>query len=186
MKKHIPVIIAALIVIVIAYLAGMHAASRGASSSSDTTDVKTVDTPTTNTPKTTTTSTPTAATKIHLSKGGPAVYYSSDAVKDLIKVNTPPLNTIITSPLTITGNARGNWFFEASAPVVLVDLNGKVLARGTILAQSDWMTTDYVPFLGTLTFTRQPSGSKGVLILKNDNPSGLSSKDMSMEILVTF
>ena len=49
---------------------------------------------------------------------------------DLIQLDTPRPNQIISSPLQITGQARGYWFFEASFPVRLEDINGEVIAQG--------------------------------------------------------
>ncbi len=123
---------------------------------------------------------------IHILPSGPAVYYSSASVADRIKVSNPPTNTIIQSPLTITGTAVGPWYFEASFPVILTNASGKILARTNAAALSDWMTSDFVPFSGKMSFPLQKSGSKGVLILKKDNPSGLPQNEASLEIQVTF
>ena len=55
---------------------------------------------------------------------------SPDSSHDnLIKVTEPTPNQVISSPLSISGQARGTWYFEASFPVVLEDANGKVLAQ---------------------------------------------------------
>lgn len=104
---------------------------------------------------------------------------------DLIKITAPRPNEIITSPLTIEGEARGYWFFEASFPVKLVDAAGKEIATGIAEAQSDWMTEKFVPFKATLEFS-QPETLKGTLILQKDNPSGLSENDDSLKIPVKF
>lgn len=108
--------------------------------------------------------------------------------KDLIQLASPLANATISSPVTLTGVARGTWYFEASFPVVLVDWDGKIIAQGVATAQSDWMTTDFVPFKATLSFkTADISGNysnKGTLILKKDNASGLPAKDDALEIPV--
>jgi len=126
--------------------------------------------------------------QIHVKPGSDAwVYYApTTTVADMIKVYSPPSNTTIDSPLTLSGLARGSWYFEGTAPVLLTDLGGKILARATIHAQSDWTTDKLVPFLGKMTYPRQPSGSTGVIVFRNDNPSGLAANDKSVEILVTF
>jgi hypothetical protein len=105
--------------------------------------------------------------------------------QDLIKISAPRPNTNVASPLTITGEARGTWYFEASFPVKLLDANGKVLAAGPAQAQSDWMTTNFVPFKVTLTFTA-PTTATGTLILEKDNPSGLPQNDDSLRVPVRF
>jgi hypothetical protein len=106
----------------------------------------------------------------------------------IIQVTNPLPNQKVTSPLEVTGKAVGNWYFEASFPVVLVDWDGKIIAQGVATAQSDWMTTKFVPFKATLTFnTANISGqysNKGTLILKKDNPSGLTEHDNALEIPV--
>ncbi len=105
---------------------------------------------------------------------------------DLIRINTPRPGMKVESPLTIAGDARGTWFFEASFPVILTDWDGKIIAEGHAEAQSDWMTENFVPFTATLTFTKPSYGERGTLILKKDNPSGLPEHDDALEIPVTF
>ena len=104
---------------------------------------------------------------------------------DLIMIYSPRPNAKIASPLIISGKARGNWFFEASFPVKLVDENGNELANGIATAQSDWMTEDFVEFLATLEFTAPPT-TVGTLILQKDNPSGLSEHNNQLIVPVEF
>ena len=107
---------------------------------------------------------------------------------NLIRLNNPRPNQAILSPLIITGEARGNWFFEASFPVVLNDGDGQIIATGIAQAKKEWMTTDFVPFEATLAFTinKNISNKKGLLILKKDNPSGLPEHDDALKIPVIF
>lgn len=107
-------------------------------------------------------------------------------IDNLIAVDAPSKNATVSSPLIISGTARGAWYFEASAPVELRDASGKVIAQGHIDAQGDWMTEDFVPFKATLTFAAQPAGSAGMLVLKNDNPSGDPARQKELDIPVTF
>jgi hypothetical protein len=115
-----------------------------------------------------------------------------DAKADMITVANPRPLTTITNPLRITGHARGNWFFEASAPVSLVNWDGLVIAEGIITAEEDWMTTEFVPFSAELTFVSpyktgdQDFMKRGALIFKKDNPSGLPENDDALEIPITF
>lgn len=104
---------------------------------------------------------------------------------DLIQVKSPKKNQIITSPLVVAGNARGTWYFEASFPVRLLDGNGNELAVTPALAQAEWMTENFVPFVATLNFT-SPSTATGLLILEKDNPSGLPEHALQVEIPVQF
>ena len=112
--------------------------------------------------------------------------FTQAILDDTISVEAPLKNSHISSPLVIRGKARGSWYFEASAPVELRNASGAVIAQGHITAQGDWMTSDYVPFTATLTFTAQPTGSTGTLILKNDNPSGDPSREKELDIPLNF
>src|SRR3989344_9677039 len=105
---------------------------------------------------------------------------------DLIQVTAPSPNQQISSPLTITGQAVGGWYFEASFPVKLFDASNNLLAEGVAQAQSDWMTPSFVPFTVTLNFALQPPSSTGTLILYKDNPSGLPANDDPLTIPITF
>lgn len=115
----------------------------------------------------------------------PPVVVEEVQYKDLVHVNAPLPGAKVASPLTITGRARGNWYFEASFPVRLLDGNGVELAIKPAQAIGDWMTAEYVPFSVTLTFA-QPMTATGTLILQKDNPSGLPEHDDSVSIPVTF
>lgn len=106
---------------------------------------------------------------------------------DLIRIENPRPNQVIASPLTIRGEARGNWFFEASFPVKLYDANGGniTLNPSYITASSEWMTADFVPFEATLEF-KAPAADTGTLVLEKDNPSGLPEHADSLSIPVRF
>ena len=105
---------------------------------------------------------------------------------DLISAGTPAPLEHISSPLSISGQARGNWYFEASFPIVLTDIDGNVIAQWYAQAQDEWMTTDFVPFKATLEFDAPTTTKKGILILKKDNPSGLPEHDDELDIPVIF
>lgn len=100
-----------------------------------------------------------------------------------ISVTSVSAGDTVTSPLTITGQARGSWYFEATFPVQLLDSKGKVLASVPAQAQDDWMTTNFVPFTVTLSFTNK-TPQPGKLVFKKDNPSGLPQNEAQIEIPV--
>ena len=106
-------------------------------------------------------------------------------ISEQIKVTKPQPNQVIQSPLTIEGEARGTWFFEATFPVKLLDANGDVIATHFAQAQDDWMTEDFVPFKAQIEFEK-PATDTGLLILEKDNPSGLPENDAKIEIPVRF
>ena len=115
---------------------------------------------------------------------------------DLIRLTSPRPNHTIESPLIITGEARGYWFFEASFPVFLVNWDGLIIAQGIATAKDEWMTEDFVPFEATLEFSTEEGSipgmdnvfykNNGALILKKDNPSGLPEHDDALEIPIFF
>ncbi len=106
--------------------------------------------------------------------------YANELVVDTITAGTK-----VTSPLTVTGKARG-WYFEGSFPIQLKDATGKVIAQGPAQAQTDWMTSEFASFKITLTFAPQTAGSKGTLVLMNDNPSGLPQNQKEVDIPIQF
>lgn len=115
-----------------------------------------------------------------------------DAKADLIVLTNPVPLGIVENGVTIAGQARGTWYFEASFPVVLTNWDGLIIASGVASAQSDWMTTEFVPFTTTLEFVNpyqagDPDFMKsGSLILQKDNPSGLPEHDNALEIPIRF
>lgn len=102
-----------------------------------------------------------------------------------VLLQSPLPGTVVTSPMIVTGSARGTWYFEASFPVRLLDANGHELAAVPAQADGDWMTEDFVPYTAVLEF-EQPSTPNGTLILQKDNPSGLPENEASLEIPVLF
>ncbi len=100
-----------------------------------------------------------------------------------ITLQSPKPYEVVTSPLTLQGEARGYWFFEASFPLQLIDASGKVLATTYAQANGEWMTENFVPFTATFEFL-EPTTELGTLILKRDNPSGLPEHDASIQIPV--
>lgn len=106
---------------------------------------------------------------------------------DLIRITVPKPNDLVTSPVRVAGEARGNWYFEASFPARMMDANGNAVALtpSYIQTSSEWMTTDFVPFDQALTF-KAPNTDTGFLILQKDNPSGSPENAASIKIPVRF
>ena len=115
----------------------------------------------------------------------PAISYTN-ANEDLVVVTSPLPGETVSSPITIAGKARGTWYFEATAPVTLVDWDGLIVAEGYVTATENWMTEDFVPFEGTLEFSAKSLYPRGALILRNSNASGLPEHDRAVEIPVRF
>ncbi len=106
-------------------------------------------------------------------------------LSDLIKVNYPKPNDVIKNPVSISGEARGTWFFEASFPITILDANRKVLAKVPMQATADWMTVDFVSFEGIVSFIKSTT-TTGFIIFENDNPSGEPERSKSIEVPVRF
>lgn len=104
---------------------------------------------------------------------------------DLIQVSEPIKNAKISSPVKIKGKARGTWYFEASFPVTITDANGVSLGVVPIQAKGDWMTTDFVPFEASISFTT-PTTPTGFIVFEKDNPSGLPQNAKEYKLPIKF
>ena len=110
---------------------------------------------------------------------------TSTKPEDFVHVASPKSDDYVSSPLAVTGEARGTWYFEASFPIELLDADGNKIASGAARATSDWMTEDFVPFTATLVYDATPVGV-GTLVLKKDNPSGDPARDAEVRVPVHF
>lgn len=104
---------------------------------------------------------------------------------DIIRVSAPLGGDTISSPVFISGEARGQWFFEATFPIVVVGEDGLIIGDGFAEAEGDWMTEAYVPFTAQVEFTAPP-GTSGTVILRKSNASDLPEHDDAVEIPVRF
>lgn len=105
--------------------------------------------------------------------------------QNLIKLTTPRPNEAVKSPLSIEGEARGFWFFEASFPVKIYDANDRLIGVTIAQAKADWMTENFVPFQAELEFSLATT-QKGTLVLEKDNPSGLLENADELRIPIAF
>lgn len=102
-----------------------------------------------------------------------------NASDDLVKVSYPLILGVTNREFEIKGKARGQWFFESSARVKILNNTGKPIYEGTVTATGDALTKDYVPFIGKV---KVPEGYSGMatLVLLNDNPSGLPENESTV------
>lgn len=107
------------------------------------------------------------------------------ALHDRVHVAAPLSGATVGRTLTISGEAPGSWFFEASFPIQIRDKDNNKIGQTTAQAQSDWMTTAQVLFTATITLSQQYSGP-ATLVLLRDNPSGLPENDDSVEIPIVI
>lgn len=95
----------------------------------------------------------------------------SPAGNDEIRIEAPMSLEVIKSPLTVKGEVRGYWMFEAIFDVRLEDNEGRELATAPGTATDGWMTEDFVPFESTLTFN-PGNAAEGKIIFLQAYPSG--------------
>lgn len=107
---------------------------------------------------------------------------------DMVVVNSPYPGEKISSPLSVSGTARGGWFFEGSFPIDITDFEGNIIAQKYATAQDDWMVgrNVEVPFLGSIDFEVPEGVSRGYVIFHKDNPSDKRELDDSFSIPVIF
>lgn len=106
--------------------------------------------------------------------------------EDLIKVDSPRPNNTVSSTFTISGEARGHWYFEADFPIEIEDSNGETLTTVIATAEGDWMTEEFVPFEAEVDLSGIDLTDTGNIFLRKDNPSGLPENDDFLRIPVSF
>jgi hypothetical protein len=99
-----------------------------------------------------------------------------------IKVDSLKSNQVISSPLTITGQAKGTWFFEASFPVTLVDSQGEIMAQAVATTKKEWMTENFISFSATLEYVGFGGTNPGTIIFEKNNPS--DNRELDDQLLV--
>ncbi|HMR01191.1 MAG TPA: Gmad2 immunoglobulin-like domain-containing protein [Candidatus Gracilibacteria bacterium] len=88
-----------------------------------------------------------------------------------IKIDNVTPHQVVSSPLDIKGEVRGNWMFEAVFDIELQTADGQEIAKAPAYATDNWMTTDFVPFESTITFD-PPEATEGKLIFIQSSPAG--------------
>lgn len=104
---------------------------------------------------------------------------------DQIKINSPRPTTKVTSVQKVIGEARGGWFFEGQFSAKMLDGKGQIIGEGIMKADREWMTEDFVPFSGEITFDPKDE-TLGKLILEKANPSGIVDKNSQLIVVVRF
>lgn len=94
-----------------------------------------------------------------------------------VRVSSPLPGATVPRTFTVTGEASA-WYFEASFPLEVLDQNGTRVGVSYATAQGDWMTTDFVPFIGEITVNNY--SGPATLVLHKDNASGLPEHDESV------
>lgn len=113
----------------------------------------------------------------------PSISYVNASV-DNITVTAPTPGAVVESTFTVSGQARGPWYFEASFPLEVLDANGNQLLITPVQADGEWMTEDFVPF--SIEITVPDYAGEATIVMHKDNPSGLPEHDASISFPVTI
>jgi len=113
----------------------------------------------------------------------PKITYTN-TTPDMIEVELPHPGAVTGKEFSVIGRARGGWYFEASAPIELLDKDGKLIANSYVQAQGEWMTSEFVPFKGEIKAPESYIGP-ATLVLRKDNASGLPEHDASISFPIT-
>lgn len=111
---------------------------------------------------------------------------SSFSLIPAVSLSSPESMQVVSSPIQVTGQAPGTWFFEGQIQAVLVDQNDNELGSISIQTKENWMTESAVNFSGQLPFTPPSTGSSGELIIRKENPSGLPENEREVRMTVRF
>ena len=101
-------------------------------------------------------------------------------LRERVVVTAPVSGATVGKTFAVTGEAPGNWYFEASFPIEVRDAGNNKIGQGIAQAQSDWMTTAQVPFVAAVSVGTY--SGPATLVLMRDNPSGLPQNDDSLSI----
>lgn len=108
-----------------------------------------------------------------------------NASQDLIVPELPFPGAVTGKDFSVIGKARGNWYFEASFPIDVLDKDGNILVKSYATAQGEWMTTEFVPFKGEVKIPETYIGP-ATLVLHKDNASGEPDKDASISFPIVI
>ncbi len=115
---------------------------------------------------------------------GTEMTWQNASANDII-IDQPLPGASVARSFALTGSARGQWYFEASFPIEVVDVSGNQLFENFVQAQGEWMTTEFVPFSASITIPGNYTGP-AKLILHRDNASGLPEHDKSVSIPIVI
>ncbi|MFH0791742.1 MAG: GerMN domain-containing protein [bacterium] len=104
-----------------------------------------------------------------------------------IIIISPLTGGIVSSPINITGyvNDREWAAFEGQVgSVVLIDNEGKTIGEAVLTATTDWMR--FPVYFETEIKYNIPVGKDGFLIFRNENPSGIETKNHSIKVPIVF
>jgi hypothetical protein len=92
-------------------------------------------------------------------------------------VTSPTSGATTTSPLTVTGVAPNDWYFEAVFEGVLLDAEGNVLVEAAAQAQSDWTKPGPVPFRAVFAYSVDAPQTGTVVLTEDQTGKGEDGDD---------
>lgn len=116
------------------------------------------------------------------------IYPQEETLQPGLVVQSPKFGAELTSPVAVTGYVNGEgWIgFEGQVgTVALLDEKNEQIGLGILTAKGEWMTIDPIYFEAQFTYQKITDGS-GILIFRNENPSGLSENDRTFSLPVTI
>lgn len=102
-----------------------------------------------------------------------------------VQVLAPQVGDLVRNPLTVTGSAPSDWYFDGEFPIRLLDARGMVLGKSLARAQRGSTRANAVPFVARFTFRRARTRD-GVLILEKEIPSGRRTNPVLWRVPVRF
>ena len=105
-------------------------------------------------------------------------------LSERVVIVAPAAGAAVQSTFTVSGQAPGNWYFEASFPIEVRDMSGNQLLKLPAQAEGEWMTTELVAFSVSITVSNYTGPA--LLIIHRDNPSALPENDSSVTIPIVI
>ncbi len=105
----------------------------------------------------------------------PAVVYPAG-----FSVTSPATGATTTSPLTVTGVAPNDWYFEAVFDAVLLDAQGNLLTQAPAQAQSDWTRPGPVPFRAVFSYAVDATQTGTVVLTEDQTGKGADGDDVPL------
>lgn len=129
------------------------------------------------------------ATRIDTASGTtalPALTTAARHAAGSLEVTDPKPNAVVSSPLAVAGRATESWFANGRLAIVLMDAAGNIVTHAP--AEGVWAEQDaaFIPFALTLQFEMPTTTTSGLLVIRNENPSGDPSLDLLFAIPVRF
>jgi hypothetical protein len=92
-------------------------------------------------------------------------------------LTSPAPGATTTNPVTVTGVAPNDWYFEAVFDAVLLDAQGNLLTQAPAQAQTDWTKPGPVPFRAVLSYSVDTTQTGTVVLTEDQTGKGEDGDD---------